>query len=93
MSCKQVNMKPPTLIMRAMLLLLMLYKIGKMDCSLISSERDVMFYTLPGWFISERYKACILMILLTFWCKCVRWWAFALFSASEAFFFLFIHFK
>lgn len=27
MSCKQVNMKPPTLIMRAMLLLLMLYKI------------------------------------------------------------------
>lgn len=59
MSGKQVNMKPPTLIMRAMLLLLLLHKIGKMDGSLISSERDVMFYTLLDWFVSERYNAHI----------------------------------
>lgn len=47
MDCKQVNMRPPTLILRAMLLLLLLSKTGKMDGSLLSA-REV-FLQLFGW--------------------------------------------
>lgn len=50
MSCKQVNMMPPTLILRAMLLLLLLYKTGKVDRSLIS-ERDVL---CTAWLVCFR---------------------------------------